>query len=82
MAAWGWIASPARRFHISYLSGLALIIAGYAHLRVSQRPFERQEYPWPDWYLLQLLLEGPILAWFTATLGLVLILAALIQDRR
>ncbi|MEP6669541.1 MAG: hypothetical protein ABJF10_10335 [Chthoniobacter sp.] len=81
-AAWGWRTSQGRRFHIAYLSGLVLIITAFSHLWMYRKAFPFPAELLPDWHVVQVLLLGPIVAWFTATLGLVLILTALIQDRR
>ena len=83
IAGWGWIAPRGRRFHICYLSGLACLIAAAWHAYRARGGFLSQELELQrSWGPQYLLLEGPAVDWFTATLGMVLILTAMIQDRR
>jgi len=82
LAAWGWRAPRAPRFHIAYLSGLALIVvAAFKMLLRGEHPF-REALEHGEQVALMQTVEDPLLAWLAALTGLVLILGALIQDRR
>ncbi|HSI12302.1 MAG TPA: hypothetical protein VK961_09675 [Chthoniobacter sp.] len=85
LAVWVCRSPRERRFHISFISGfVCLLIAGVsAHL--SRVEFIRIGYfeDWsPPYGMMNLTLAAPGVTWLTATLGLVLIFTALIQDRR
>lgn len=91
LAGWAWRSSRETHFHITFLSGLVCLIVAAVYVYSAQVAFSRGELMpvaagadeyWNTWAMLHLMVRGPVTAWFTATLGLVLILSAMIQDRR
>lgn len=85
LAVWVCRSPRERRFHIAFLSGFTCLFIAAVEAYHSRDEFLRIGY-FQDWLppfgTMSLTLHGPALTWLTATLGLVLILGAMIQDRR
>lgn len=82
VAAWGWKASPPRRFHIAYLSGLFLIVASAVRMYLLRNNVVADYVSPSDSLRMTNIAEGFMFTWFAVVIGVMLILVALVQDRR
>ena len=79
LAAWGWRAPRQRRFHITYLSGVGVLVLDLFHLL--KHYVARGELVAGDYFSYNTLLEPVGVAILALVFGLVLCLSALILDR-
>jgi len=85
MAVWACRSPRETRFHIAFLSGFFCLLVAAVYFRFSRAEFFAIGYfqdSWPPYGTMTLTLSGPGVIWLTATLGVVLVFTALIQDRR
>jgi len=86
LAGWGWRAPRERRFHITYLSGLGVMVLDYIHIRLLQGHVAARGYLGDFSEHNRRFVFGdvmlPVVAAILAlVVGVVLFLAALLHDR-
>lgn len=82
VGAWAWRSASERRFHITFLSGLALLIADFVYACSRRDGVLGYVSDETDLRAIAQRAQDPVVAMFASVVGVVLILTALIQDRR
>lgn len=80
-AGWAWRATARIRFHAAFFAGLALLVMTSAYIRHMQRYLYSLAEVWPPSPAGLEYLASPIIAIYSTSLAIILILAALYLDR-
>ena len=78
IAGWAWRSPRRVRFHVGFLSGLLLLVVTFAYTRHMQGYLDVIDGIWPLWVQS---LAVPIVALYSTSLSIILILSAIFCDR-